>query len=308
MSDGAATLAARFAEELARDRIADAYLLVGNAASALEEAAFACAATLLEAQGDVRQHADLVVFDPTELGVDGLKVEHIAWRKDEVPSLEAALRYRPVVGRHRAVLLFGADRMTVDAHAALLKTTEEPPQDTVLFFTARELHDLSPALRSRCRIWRVPQADSDLLRTRGEAAGLTPQGWDLLLPLYGSGEALLDAPEEDRSYLLGLRPRLQAWLEGEEDWSWCHLPEAGRLAEQRRLGILLLQAARAWLLATALPAAGGATPAWAPAWDALQVARLGRLDRALGDLQGQVSPGLVLDELRLGCPAENRIS
>ena len=72
MSDGAATLAARFAEELARDRIADAYLLVGNAASVLEEAAFACAATLLEAQGDVRQHADLVVFDPETIAANAV--------------------------------------------------------------------------------------------------------------------------------------------------------------------------------------------------------------------------------------------
>ena len=79
----------------------------------------------------------------------------------------------------------------------------------------------------------------------------------------------------------------------------------GALATACGAGLLSLAA---WLLATALPAAGGATPAWAPAWDALQVARLGRLDRALGDLQAQVSPGLVLDELRLGCPAENRIS
>lgn len=298
---GAEALGERFQLEMERDHIADAYLFVGNAVHALQQAALACAGRLLHAEGQVQQHADLVVFDPEELGIDGLRVEHITYRKEGVPCLEEALRYRPVVGKHRAVLLFGADRMTADAHAALLKTTEEPPADTVLFFTARELHGLSPALRSRCRIWRVPQAAPESLLGQAQELGLSEEAWQTLLQVYGSGESLLDATEADRSFLLEQHPMLQPWLAGEPDWSWCLAPEAPKLAEQRRLAGLLLQAARAWLVtpeaAIREQSQAGPYSAAEAQWELHRENRVQWIDQSLDDLFGQISPALVLASL-----------
>lgn len=298
---GAQLLGERFQNEMERDHIADAYLLVGNAAQALQEAALSCASRLLHAEGQVEQHADLVVFDPAELGVDGLRVEHITHRKEGVPCLEEALRYRPVVSKHRAVLLFGADRMTADAHAALLKTTEEPPADTVLFFTARELHGLSPALRSRCRIWRVPQAPAAELESKAAAMGIDADAWQLLLQVYGSGEGVLDTNTADREFLLEQHPLLRNWLHGQGDWSWCVVPEASKLAEQRRLAGLLLQAARAWLVTPGAQirstAQAGPYSAEEATWELHRESRAQWIEEALDDLFGQVSPALVLASL-----------
>ncbi|MDP7063246.1 MAG: hypothetical protein QF489_10000 [Planctomycetota bacterium] len=281
----------RFAQELASGHMADAYLLVGAARAHLRDNALACAAELLDAHHDVLQHADFTLFDPEEMGLkSGLKVEHIAYRKEGVPCLESSLRYRPSSGQYRAVVLLDADRMTEDAHGALLKTTEEPPDDTVLFFTATELFALSPALRSRCRIWRVPRQPAAHLERQAAAAGIETDAWHRLLGACGSGEAALELRPDDRQFLLDSWVRVEPWLGGQAGLEgWCHLPEASNLAEQRRLGLLLLTAIRAWILAPGLEA-NDELLLFQSRW-------CRRIDEALARLSGQVTPALVFQDL-----------
>lgn len=280
----------RFLKEKAEGHLADAYLLVGASRTRLREVALDCAAALLEARGAVQEHADFTLFDPAEFGAEGLKVEHIAFRKEGVPCVETALRYRPKIGIHRALVLFDADRMTVDAQGALLKTTEEPPAGTVLFFTAAELHGLSPAMRSRCRIWRVPREDAVTLERKSAAAGIAPEDWQVLLRACGSGEAILELDPGHRGMLLETYPAVQAWLQGEgHPEAWCHTPTASKLAEKRQLGLLLLGATRAWLVSAQIPPSA--------AFLEFQTAWCRHLDRALGRLSGQVTPDLVFQDL-----------
>jgi hypothetical protein len=280
----------RFRTEKANGHLADAYLFVGASRPRLRECALACAAELLDAHQDVTAHADFAIFDADEMGTKGLKVEHIAYRKEGVPCLETSLRYRPAAGRFRAVVLLDADRMTADAHGALLKTTEEPPDDTVLFFTATELYDLSPALRSRCRIWRVPRSAASELDRLAAAAGLEERSWRLLQQACGSGEAVLALSSEDRAFLMQCWSSLEPWLAGQKGIeSWCFVPEASSLGEQRRLGVLFLAAVRAWLLA----------PGLEPSDELLlfQSRWCRRLDQALARISGQVTPALVFQDL-----------
>ncbi len=270
--------------------LADTYLLVGASRSRLKESALQCAAVLLDAHQDVHQHADFSLFDPEEMGIKGLKVEHIAYRKEGVPCLESSLRYRPSGGQFRAVVLLEADRMTADAHGALLKTTEEPPDDTVLFFTATELFALSPALRSRCRIWRVPRLAADELDRQAAAAGIEANQWQSLVAACGSGEAVLELSVEDRAFLIHAHNQVLPWLMGEGGLEgWCHVPEASSLAEQRRLGALLLGSVRAWLLAPRLEA-NSELLLFQGRW-------CQRLDAASDRLAGQVTPALVFQDL-----------
>jgi hypothetical protein len=281
---------ARFRREKDAGHMADAYLFVGASRQRLRDAALECAAELLDAHQDVLNHADFNLFDPDEMGLKGLKVEHIAYRKEGVPCLESSLRYRPVAGQYRAVVLLDADHMTADAHGALLKTTEEPPEDTVLFFTATELFALSPALRSRCRIWRVPRTNQQELDRRAAAAGIVDSDWQQLLQACGSGEAALDLSGDDRAFLLEAWQRIRPWLEGEGSIaSWCCVPEASSMAEQRRLGALLLGAIRAWILAPGLDADSELL--------LFQSRWCQRLEQASARLAGQVTPALVFQEL-----------
>lgn len=280
----------RFEKERAAGALADAYLFVGASRSRLYQEALECAGALLESRGPVKEHADFSLFDPAEYGASGLKVEHIAFRKEGVPCVETALRYRPKIGTHRAIVLFDADRMTADAQGALLKTTEEPPDGTVLFFTAAELYNLSPALRSRCRIWRVPRIPEAELSRQAAAAGIEVEDWNILIRACGSGEAILELPMAERKMLLETYPQVSAWLRGHDGpESWCQTPVASKLAEKRQLGLLLLAATRAWLVTAQVPPNS--------AYLAFQGQWCRRLDLALARLAGQVTPDLVFQDL-----------
>jgi DNA polymerase III subunit delta' len=74
-------------------------------------------------------------------------------------------------GRRRFVVLDPADAMNPQAQNALLKTLEEPPDDTTLVLVASSPDALLPTIRSRCL--RVPFAPlpATALAARLEAAG-----------------------------------------------------------------------------------------------------------------------------------------
>lgn len=274
-----------FARALAADALADAWLLLAPGRARVRAAALDCAAAMLAA-GEPRGHPDCAIFDPEELGVAGLRVEHVARRKDEVASVEDALRYRPLAGARRAVVLFDADRMTADAQAALLKTAEEPPAGTVLLLTGCDLGALLPALRSRCRVLRLPPAPEVELDRRAAEAGVSGEDWTLLRNTIGA-EAALELPREERESLCDRLRSLRAWLLGRDRAAeWLGEAEgAGNTAEARASLSLRLQAGLALLLREDgdLPRADR----WAD-----------RIPEALADLDVNVSPGLVLADLR----------
>ncbi len=105
-------------------------------------------------------------------------------------------------GRRRFVIVDPADAMNPQAQNALLKTLEEPPEDTSLVLVSRAADSLLPTIRSRCL--RVPFAPlpEPLLVGRLEAAGRPPEQARLAAALSGGslGRALsLDAAAlEDR--------------------------------------------------------------------------------------------------------------
>lgn len=64
------------------------------------------------------------------------------------------LSLRRFEGRRRVVIIDPADAMNVQAQNALLKTLEEPPDDTTLVLVSASPDELLPTIRSRCL--RVP--------------------------------------------------------------------------------------------------------------------------------------------------------
>lgn len=279
------TLPDAFARALAADALADAWLLIAPGRARAREGAHSCAAALLGVR-DARGHPDCALFDPQELGVAGLRVEHITRRKDEIACVEDALRYRPLAGARRAVLLLDADRMTLDAQGALLKTAEEPPTGTILLLTAADLGALLPALRSRCRVLRLPPLAAEETERRAAAAAIEPTDWALLTRALEAEQALELDPETREDLIVHLRA-LRAWLTGADPAaSWLAPAEGGgNTAEARAALALRLQAGLALILRedAVLPRADR----WAE-----------RLQEALADLEVNVSPGLLLEELR----------
>jgi DNA polymerase III subunit delta' len=91
-------------------------------------------------------------------------------RIEEIRRLQEELALKAFSDRPRAVLLLPADRMTLQAANALLKTLEEPPPETHLVLVAHRLSQVPSTIASRCqKIPFAPLSRNDLaavLRSR----------------------------------------------------------------------------------------------------------------------------------------------
>jgi hypothetical protein len=86
-------------------------------------------------------HPDLTILEPEDdkdIGIDAIR---------EVTSLAYNL---PTAAPRRYIIIDGADRLTVQAANAILKTLEEPPKKTQFFLTAETAEAVIPTIRSRC--------------------------------------------------------------------------------------------------------------------------------------------------------------
>lgn len=277
-----------FRRELQRNRKADTYLLLGNAKQTVNALAHDFARELLQPSRTLEDHPDFLCLDPDAFGVHGLRVEHIADRKPEVLSLERQLCYLPATEGGRAVLLLDVHHMNSDAQAALLKTLEEPPAKTTFFLTSIQLDPILPAIRSRCRTYRVPALTSaDALR-KATTKGISDENFALLKTMTGSAEEAIALSAPQRETLLSMLPPFLLWFEGDDlaqDW----LPQTeGNLQDQRDALLLRLRGALGHI-ASDLPL-GERSP--------LQVDQtVQALQQASEDILGQITPEIVRSNL-----------
>lgn len=105
-------------------------------------------------------HPDYFVVEPDpEAATPQIKIEQIR-------ELEQQFVYRPLVGAQKICLIDDADRMTIGAANALLKTLEEPPGHSLFILITSRLHALPITIRSRCQALRFTSP----ARTQVEAA------------------------------------------------------------------------------------------------------------------------------------------
>ncbi len=112
---------------------------------------------------------------------------------DQVRDLvDHRLAMKRFEGRRRFVLIDPADAMNAQAQNALLKTLEEPPDETTLVLVAAKSDLLLPTLRSRCaRVLFAPLGDS-VIADRLVGEGRSPEEARLAAALAGGslGRAL----------------------------------------------------------------------------------------------------------------------
>ena len=96
-------------------------------------------------------HPDLTVLEP-----EGQYI-----KIDQVRALHQQLIYPPHEGRHRLVVIDGADRLNLNAANALLKAVEEPRPDTLFVLVSSAAHKVIPTLLSRCQIVRFQPLTRD---------------------------------------------------------------------------------------------------------------------------------------------------
>lgn len=109
---------------------------------------------------EAHTHPDFLLIEPDQEQTNPqIKIEQIR-------DLEQQIVYRPLIGRFKIFIIDEADRMTLGAANALLKTLEEPPPHSVFILVTSRPFGLPTTIRSRCQNLRfVPPA-----RTQVEAA------------------------------------------------------------------------------------------------------------------------------------------
>lgn len=69
---------------------------------------------------------------------------------ENVREIQKKIFLRPLKGQKKAIIILHAHLLTIPAQNALLKTLEEPPQDTLIFLVSESLDVLLPTILSRC--------------------------------------------------------------------------------------------------------------------------------------------------------------
>ncbi len=80
-----------------------------------------------------------------------LKPEGAHIKIDQIRELQRSLQYKPYEGKKRVCIIPDAEKLTIEAKNALLKTLEEPPPDTMLILISTSSHLLLSTIISRCQ-------------------------------------------------------------------------------------------------------------------------------------------------------------
>ncbi len=189
---------------LKRKRIAHTYLFSGPEESAKRELAIRWAQALncerekfLEACGctSCRKISEGNHPDVRRLGGDE-KSRSI--RIEAVRELIHQASLKPFEGRWKVFIFEGAERLTPDAANALLKTFEEPPEESVFVLLVENKSHLLETIQSRAFEVRVPPAGREDYRRNPAFQRLEKEGWGGFL-----------------AALQGVKwPELSEWLEG----------------------------------------------------------------------------------------------
>jgi len=197
---GQSTAAYFLSAVIQSNKAAHAYLFAGPLGSGKTEAARAFAQALLCQKGGGDHcdtclrvahstHPDFHVIPPT--GVRGYVVE-------QIQEIISSAGMAPVRSHRKVYLLTRADLLTSHTANALLKTLEEPPEDTVFILMARNRDAVLETIVSRCQVLpfrRIPEDEA--LATLVEKIGATPE--EARIALAATGGSLFYAEEFCRS-------------------------------------------------------------------------------------------------------------
>jgi len=73
----------------------------------------------------------------------------------QIRNLERKLALKPYAARVKIALIHEAEKLTLPAQNALLKTLEEPPENSLIILTVPQAAFLLPTIISRCQVIRL---------------------------------------------------------------------------------------------------------------------------------------------------------
>lgn len=158
-----------FQNAISMDKISHAYILAGEKGSGKRAVATAFAQTLQCEQGqndacgichsckqaESRNHPDIIYVThekPSSIGVEEIR-----------DQLVGDVQIKPYSSRYKVYIVNDAEKMTVQAQNALLKTIEEPPAYAVILLLTSNVSSMLPTILSRCvTLSMKPVADDEV--------------------------------------------------------------------------------------------------------------------------------------------------
>jgi DNA polymerase-3 subunit delta' len=124
--------------------VGQSLLFTGNDIDLMGQFALELASGILSHQGSY--HPDLHVYHPEgKLGMHTI---------ESMRKLSEEVYLSPFEGHRKVFVLFQAERMLPTSSNALLKTFEEPAEDTLIILISAQPELILPTIKSRCRIIR----------------------------------------------------------------------------------------------------------------------------------------------------------
>ncbi|MBI2189920.1 MAG: hypothetical protein HYU49_00055 [Candidatus Levybacteria bacterium] len=105
---------------------------------------------------------------------------------EKIRNLQKKLFLKPIRSKVKAAVIKNAENLTLEAQNALLKSLEEPPDNTIVILTVSNKDLLVSTILSRCKIIELKEDDAQLPKNE------ISQYLDILISLrsYGIGERL----------------------------------------------------------------------------------------------------------------------
>ncbi|WP_291633331.1 DNA polymerase III subunit delta' [Clostridium sp.] len=134
------------------DKLSHAHLLVGENGIGKSELARNIGFKILGKNLD-RQYVDLVEWrmekNKSTIGVNSIR------------TLIEEINKKPYEGDKKVIIIYHADKMTVQAQNAFLKTIEEPPKNVTIFLLCENLEVILDTIKSRCQIHKLKNLNVD---------------------------------------------------------------------------------------------------------------------------------------------------
>ena len=107
-------------------------------------------------QKDLKRYETLKMEDPYAL----VKFDrNVNIEVERIRSMQRDVYLKPFEGKRKVVIIAEAEYMHISSANSLLKTLEEPPEDTTMILTTSDINQLLPTVISRCqqiRFGRIP--------------------------------------------------------------------------------------------------------------------------------------------------------
>jgi len=130
-----------------------------------------------------RTHPDIRLINANEDETEKNKVEQV--KVDDIRDINQFMTLSRQQGSYKIVCINYAETMNINAANALLKTLEEPPENSILFIISQRADTLLPTIKSRCQSWKF-KLPEEALSLNWLKQQRDDENWPSLLKVAGN--------------------------------------------------------------------------------------------------------------------------